>query len=153
MDKTRLFIDESKAVIVEKGWDVNLEWLTPEALHVPYVDSFIATFTKLCNEQTELTQENASKLFDILKRFIDDIRVRKYKELLSMRYDPQLYMTDDELKFVLSDVLDKKLREAIGASQQEDDMGMEGLMKMFAAMQQPKLHQYAKKKKTKVARK
>ena len=152
MNKTQLFIDESKAILTEKGWEIDLGWLTADALNVPYVDSFIAVFTRLCNEQAELTQESVSKLFEALKGFVEDVKVGKYKELLGMRYDPHLYMSDEELKCALSDALDKKLRGALGLPQEDENLDIESLMKLMSMMQYTRPHQYAKRKKTKVAR-
>ena len=153
MDKIRLFVDESKAIFAEKGWDVvSIDWLTADVLNVPFADSFISTFTRLCNDQPELSQETVCKLFDTLRTFVSDVKEGKFKELIGLRYDPRLYMTEDELRVTLSDILDKKLCESANIQKKEDDFDVESFMKLMSAMQQTKPHQFGKRKKVKVAR-
>lgn len=152
MNKVKFFIDETNAIVTEKGWKdvIDLSWLSEENISGVFgIESIIGSFVKIFN-LGELPVEKVKENFEILRGFIDDVKRENFKEILGMRYDPRLYMSDKELIGFLCDKLESKLNKNERAMMESNELSQ--FMDMLAAIsnvQGPRLHQYAKRKKLK----
>lgn len=151
MNKVKLFVDETVAILNEKGWtDIDVSWLVEDELQSVFgIDKLIGSFVRVHN-LGELPKEKVAENFATFKDFINSIKNEKFKEILEMRYDPRLYMDDKELIDVLCVRLEDRLHKDEKAVEAEN-AELVNFMNMFGALAkgQQRLHQYAKRKKVK----
>jgi len=148
LDIVKLFIDETIAILNEKNWEIDTQWLLDELAQTPNVNKYISVFVRIHNLSPNLPFEKVKENFGIFRNFLRDVREEKFKELLGMRYDPRLYMSNDELVEHLASKLEDKLNKEESA---EDTTDLLPMMNLLSGLQpqKPRLHEYAKRKKLK----